>query len=440
MAPVQTFEQEAFDPSVVGHPPIPGEAGTGGYGDHDVERYLRETPKSSERTPFARDRARIVHSSAMRRLGAKTQVLTPGSDDFVRTRLTHSLEVAQIGREMGRALGCDPDVVDAACLSHDLGHPPFGHNGERVLAVLAEAVGGFEGNAQTLRLLTRLEPKVAGAGLNLTRACLDASVKYPWGFHDGPRRPDGSMTEKFGVYPDDRPTYDWLRLGAPRGQRSMEAQVMDLSDDIAYCVHDVEDAIVGGRVDLAVLESADERSRVAEAVQEWYGSWHSSDAIADALLRLRDSSLLMTEFDGSRAALGQLKNLTSSLIGRFSGTAQAATRRRFGPGQLTRYSAGLVVPEDTAMEILALKGVAVAYVMAPREREPVYQAQREVIVDLFHVLCDRAPGVLEAPFAADWRAAMDDAGRIRVVIDQIASLTDVSAMHWHARLVRRAGA
>ena len=156
-----------------------------GYDASATARWVAEPPKRAGRSDFERDRARVLHSAALRRLAAKTQVVAAGSADFPRTRLTHSLECAQIGRELGREIGCDPDLVDAACLAHDIGHSPFGHNGETALNDLAADAGGFEGNAQSLRLLTRLEPKVPGAGLNLTRATLDATLKYPW-FSRGP--------------------------------------------------------------------------------------------------------------------------------------------------------------------------------------------------------------------------------------------------------------
>ncbi|GAA3807881.1 deoxyguanosinetriphosphate triphosphohydrolase [Cellulomonas soli] len=413
-----------------------------GYVDSDRERWLREAPKSSERSAFERDRARIVHSSALRRLGAKTQVLGPSSDDFVRTRLTHSLEVAQVGREIGKALGCDPDVVDTACLAHDLGHPPFGHNGERALAELAKDIGGFEGNAQTLRLLTRLEPKVVdrdgrSVGLNLTRASLDASVKYPWRFGQGPlSAASGRPTHKFGVYEDDLPVFTWLRADAPVGRKCLEAQAMDLADDISYSVHDVEDAVVGGRFDLSVLGQSEERDRVVEAVQTWYGGAVPPEGLLEAMDRLVAAELWRPGFDGSRGALAMLKDATSQLIGRFAKAAQLATRERYGHGPLTRYAADLIVPVETLAEILVLKGLAVAYVMAPRELEPLYHRQREVLADLVEVLSERAPTALEPPFAADWVAAADDAARLRVVIDQVASMTDVSAAATHAQLVR----
>lgn len=168
-----------------------------GYSAFDEERWAPEPPKSSSRTAFQRDRARLIHSSALRRLGAKTQILVAGTDDFARTRLTHTLEVAQIGRQIGTSLGCDPDVVDCACLAHDLGHPPFGHNGERALAEIASNIGGFEGNAQTLRLLTRLEPKILfpdgrSAGVNLTRAALDAAANTRGRLPKPPRIRKGS--------------------------------------------------------------------------------------------------------------------------------------------------------------------------------------------------------------------------------------------------------
>src|SRR6187200_2496057 len=185
------------------------------YDAHARERVVAEPPKrveAPERTAFERDRARVVHAAAFRRLAAKTQVVGPETDDFVRNRLTHSLEVAQVARDLSRALGSQPDIAETAALAHDLGHPPFGHNGEHALHELAGPCGGFEGNAQTLRLLTRLEAKTvdaagASVGLNLTRATLDASTKYPW-----PRSPG---TRKFGVYADDLPVFTWLRSGAP---------------------------------------------------------------------------------------------------------------------------------------------------------------------------------------------------------------------------------
>lgn len=412
-----------------------------GYSEADAERWVPEDPKSPGRTAFERDRARIVHSSALRRLGAKTQVLGAGTGDFVRTRLTHTLEVAQIGRELGKALGCDPDVVDGACLAHDLGHPPFGHNGERALNEVAAHIGGFEANAQTLRVLTRLEPKAAdprtgrSVGLNLTRASLDASCKYPWTLADAPETMSGRLTRKFGVYEDDLEVFRWLRKGAAARSVAFEAQVMDLADDISYSVHDVEDSVVHNDVSLEVLHDPGQVRDVIAHVREWYGRGEEGDLVA-ALDRLRAIPSWVPLYDGSIRALAALKDLTSQLIGRFCDAVTAETRKVHGPGPLTRHGVTLVVPSDTGAEILILKGIAVHFLMAPRERMRGHRAQRERLAELVVAIDSRGEERLHPHFAAAWREASDDAARFRVAVDQVASLTDRGAYDLHHKYAR----
>lgn len=407
------------------------------YGAFERERFVSEDRKSSARTDFERDRARIMYSSAMRRLGAKTQVLGPTFDDFVRTRLTHSIEVSQVGRALGRELGADPDVVDAACLAHDLGHPPFGHNGERALNQVASDCGGFEGNAQTFRLLTRLEPKKAdGAGrpvgLNLTRASLDAVAKYPWEAGKG-ADPTRSAV-KYSVYPDDRRIFAWVREQAPPLRRSLEAQIMDISDDIAYSVHDIEDAIQTRKLDPVLVRDDRTREAVWETTRQWYGTGIGADALDAALDRLVRSGFMLTSFGETYADLAALKDMTSAIIGRLCDAVVQATRAQAGVGPLHRFDCDLTVPADTLAEIRALKGLAVHFVMAPREVEATYLQQRTILFDLVEVLVERRGRDLEAPYREEWEAASDDAGRLRAVIDQVASFTDWAANQWHARL------
>ncbi|WP_312855323.1 deoxyguanosinetriphosphate triphosphohydrolase [Agromyces agglutinans] len=412
----------------------------GGYDDADVERMLPEQ-HSSRRSDFARDRARLLHSSALRRLAAKTQVLSPTAGlDFARNRLTHSLEVAQIGRELAANLALDPDVVDTACLAHDLGHPPFGHNGEKALNAWAADIGGFEGNAQTLRILTRLEPKVFGDddrsyGLNLTRASLDASCKYPWPEEQGVADPSGR--QKFGFYADDVAAFRWLRAGAPARRLCIEAQVMDLSDDIAYSVHDFEDAIVNGYIDVEVLGARVDHDDLVASMSEWIGGSISRDELTAAFDRLDSLDVWLESWSGSRRDHARLKNLTSQLIGRFAHAATDATRAAFPLASLIRFDADVVVPRAIQAEIAVLKGIVATFVMSRNTRQPIYAQQRSILTGLADVLLAGGDRHLDPGFADDWREAGDDRARKRVVVDQVQSLTDQSALAWYERLVQR---
>ncbi|MGM0699383.1 MAG: deoxyguanosinetriphosphate triphosphohydrolase [Actinomycetota bacterium] len=402
------------------------------YSPWDEERWVSEPAKNPRRSAFQRDRARVLHSSGLRRLGAKTQVVSPGTDDFVRTRLTHSLEVAQVGRELARYLGCDPDIVDTACLSHDLGHPPFGHHGETILDALCADIGGFEGNAQTLRLVTRIEPKVIAddgrpAGLNLSRASLDALTKYPWPRAEATAGRRDSGVRKFGVYDDDRAVFDFYRDGIDNGQKCIEAQVMDLADDISYSVHDVEDAIVAGHLDLADFAADERRAELFDITRQWYLPETTDAEMDKALGRLQAAAYWPKEaFDGSRRAQAGLKHMTSQLIGRFVGAAESATREEFGWEPLARYSASLVVPETTTVEIAVLKGMATLTVMVAEDRLRLHDIQAAVINELAEWYW-QSPDKLDPMFRADHAEAADDSARLRVIVDQIASLTDHSA-------------
>jgi dGTPase len=408
-----------------------------GYDPHATARWVAEPakharpPSTFARSPFARDRARVLHSFALRRLAGKTQVVEVGADDFPRTRLTHSLECAQIGRELGAALGCDPDLVDAACLAHDLGHPPFGHNGEAALAGLAGGFGGFEGNAQSLRLLTRLETKVPGAGLNLTRATLDATVKYPWGRRSG--------TPKFGFYPDDASVFAWVRRGAPARRTCLEAQVMDWADDVAYSVHDLEDGLHAGHITAEALHDDSERLAVAELTAQRYcpPGWAAIDELLEVFDRLLALPIWPAKLDRGPHSLAAMKNLTSELIGRFCGAACQATLDAAGTAPpLTRYAASLVVPRAQRLECALLKGVAARFVMSRDGVVALQARQRELIAELAAAIHAGAPATLVPVLRPAYTGAGSDTARWRVVVDQIASLTDISAAAWHDRLCR----
>lgn len=399
------------------------------YRPADTARRFSETPKGSEfedsrndaRGAFARDRARVLHSAALRRLADKTQVVGPRDGDTPRTRLTHSLEVAQISRGLGAGLGLDPDLSELAGLCHDIGHPPYGHNGEKALNQVAQDCGGFEGNAQTLRILTRLEPKIISPegesfGLNLSRAALDAACKYPRTRTNA----DGTRNPKYGAYDEDAEILAWIREGHEDQTPAMEAQVMDWCDDIAYSVHDVEDGIVSGRVDLGVLWDLVELAALAEKGARAFGGDPAALLDAAAVLRGLPVVNAAVGFDGTLRSYVALKKMTSELVGRYVGATIAAT----GPGELGRMSGQLATPAEALAEVTLLKTVAVLYVMDEPAHIARQNRQRDRVFRVFDYLELGAPGALDPLYLGWWEEAGTAAQRQRVIIDQIASMTE----------------
>ena len=405
------------------------------------QRWADEPPKRPSRSAFARDRARVLHCAAWRRLAAKTQVMIAGEGDFPRTRMTHSLEVAQVGRELGAALGCDADLVEAACLAHDLGHPPFGHNGEDALDALCADIGGFEGNAQTLRILTRLEAKAFGdpegrghersVGLNLTRAALDAATKYPW-----PRTPD---SRKFGVYADDLPVFEWMRAGAPRagGRSRPRSWTGPTTSPTASTTW--RTGSTPGSSTSPPCRTPTPSAAICQLVAQTYLPGTDPADLAAALDRLVGLPRL------ARRVLALHRQPARPR--RPQGPDQPAHRpvhrgRRVRhpeahpQAQLTRYAGSLEVPAEIRHEVGVLKGIANLFVMQRSGSKRSYDRQRAMIAELVAALSTSAPASLEPHFRPTWEHAADDAGRLRVVVDQVASLTDISVVAWHKRHCR----
>jgi len=372
--------------------------------DHHRSRgRLRSEPESSIRTPFARDRDRVIHCTAFRRLKEKTQVFVAHEGDYYRTRLTHSLEVAQIARSLARALGLEDDLAEAVALAHDLGHPPFGHAGEDELQACMEAFGGFDHNVQTFRVVTRLEKRYPTFdGLNLTWETLEGVIK-----HNGP------VESKL-----DRPAYravaDYaadhdLRLGT---FASAEAQVAAIADDIAYNNHDVDDGLQAG---LFAIEDLADIPLIGPSIDGVRRDYPNIDA---RMLRL----------EAVRRMIGEM---VDDVIGE--------TRRRVAEGgvgspedvrTLGRPLVGFSpdMAEDLARLRAFLHQRMYRHYRVNRTRSQARRILREMF-DLFIA----EPDVLPGEWAEQVRMR-DAAGAARLICDYIAGMTDRFAIEEHRRL------
>jgi dGTPase len=386
------------------------------YDEHDRARVVDEPPKRVDapvRTAFERDRARVVHAAASRRLAAKTQVVGPQTDDFVRNRLTHSLEVAQVARDLARALGCHPDITETAALAHDLGHPPFGHAGERALDVCLDAYGGFDHNAQTLRVVTLLEHRYPDFdGLNLTWESLEGIVK-----HNGPLTDPGGNAigrhQRRGLpvgIADFNRTCD-LDLWS---FASLEAQVAAIADDIAYDAHDIDDGLRAGLF----------------AVDDLKAMPLTAAMIADIARR---HPLLDDDRRGAELVRELISHLSTAVVSE-AGRRLADAQPQSVDEVRSQCQALIVFPPDAA-EAEALIKAFLKQRMYRHPRVMRVMDEAEIIVrDLFARYSDD-PAALPAEWLPeDGENRETEAERARKIGNFIAGMTDRFAITEHGRL------
>lgn len=414
--------------------------------DWETERKRKEPSpdKADKRNPFEHDRSRIIHGVAFRRLQGKTQIFAPGWADFMRTRVTHAIEVAQIGRALAENAGIPGSLVEAACLAHDLGHPPFGHTGELALNELMEKHGGFEGNAQTFRILQRLEKRTTlYDGLNLSRATLLGVLKYPY------RRSAGR--EKF-LYEEDAAEYEeWLFKGseyallASKGNlskdppRTIACQLMDWADDVAYSVHDLEDGVVSGFLIPQSFSQGHFIDSVSENLRKAPIRWKSGrppsresvkDILTEVHRRLSPKKRAPSQ--------GTIREVTRYYINRFVTRVQIESPK----SATNSFDFSLNISEDLRVECSVLKAVTFEFVIRDERTTTFVFKGREIVRRIFEALSDNTdpaagrsrfelfPRVLRPELE---QASDNQSDLARLVCDYIASMTDGQAIRLYRR-------
>ena len=422
---------------------------------HDDEHKIR---RDDHRSPFQRDRARILHSAAFRRLQAKTQIHGTSIDDFHRTRLTHSLEAAQLGTgivaqikkkqpEFQRLLPAD-SLIDSICLAHDIGHPPYGHGGEVALNYMMRDHGGFEGNAQTFRIVTKLEPYTELFGMNLARRTLLGLIKYPALLSDvhAKEQPQPVTHQRKlrakdwlpakGIYDCDKALFDWVKdpltdedkclfsqmrnddICATKHNKtrfkSLDCSIMELADDIAYGVHDLEDAIVLGMVTRHQwLEAV--VSQLAQCGDLWF---------EQHLASISDMLFAGTHHQRKDAIGGIVNALLTSI------SIKPVDVPFVSP--LLAFNAVLEPSMARALDIL--KAFVSQYVIqAPHVQVMEYKGQ-QIIMDIFEALSADPERLLPIETRKIWLSIACEAQGMRIIADYISSMTDGHAKRLHQQL------
>lgn len=394
-----------------------------------------------EAHPAKRDRDRLLYSNALRRLAGVTQVTSPMEGDVVHNRLTHTLKVAQVARRLAERLlietdpalveaigGIDPEVVEAAALAHDLGHPPFGHIGEQVLDQLLSETGeeGYEGNAQSFRIVTKLAVRAdEHPGLNLTRATLDALLKYPW------LRASRPGTRKWGAYASESEDFHWVRGDdSAHARPSIEAQIMDWADDITYAVHDVDDFFRAGIIPMHLLVlDEDERAQFLEATRARWAFTHPDrvdlwESFAESFRHIIQLMPIRRPYTGTRAEQALLSRIRSDLITRFI-SAPIIRVAANGPAQLA-------IADGIQAEVATLKALDWHYVIGSSPYRTQQQGFRRIVRELFQVYHEDRAGEL----IPNWLGAELDATATpaRRAADLVSALSDIQALRMYQRL------
>jgi len=431
---------------------------------HDSEQ------DDGQRTPWQRDRDAVLYSSAFRRLAGVTQVVSPDGTQVFHNRLTHTLEVAQIAQRLAQHFartadceavgGIDPDVVETAALAHDLGHPPFGHIAEKELnrqLLKRDIVCGYEGNAQSFRVISKLSVRSdTSPGLNLTRASLNGSLKYPWPQdEDAPastppheeRLAKRQKHKKWGCYRSEWEDFEFARaLSAGQvGLQSVEAEIMDWADDIAYSIHDTEDFYRAGLIPLGHL--ATNPDAVDGLLEKIFSRWEqkgivpgfSLSDLAGTFRELCNALPFSGPYEPTREQRARVRGFTSEFIGRYvAGTSLESTRDRQG--------AYLRVDDQFRMQVVMLKELAWQYVIKGRSLAGVQHGQRHALRKLFSFFAEAAHNeddwaILPARNRDELECLKRDRGnslsegdRLRVVADTIAGMTDQQAILMYHRL------